>query len=161
MANNPDHAVHTDKHHDYSIGLLHCHGSIIMLRKAKPEWQKGKLNLPGGELLPDENFRECIIREFKQETGIDFLDWKLRIELRGRGYALNIYYGEWPFDKPRPEIRGLQVEPAYWFRAPEFDHGFEFCPDPIIDYDRCVGNMRWIIPFCLDKFNKSWIHVET
>jgi 8-oxo-dGTP pyrophosphatase MutT (NUDIX family) len=44
--------------------------SIVMIEKDRPDWQKGKLNLPGGKLEKNEDPYDCAYREFEEETGI-------------------------------------------------------------------------------------------
>ena len=45
---------------------------IILIEKQKPDWQKGKLNGVGGKVeLDDNNETEAMIREFREETGVD------------------------------------------------------------------------------------------
>lgn len=144
---------------EYSIGLLHHYGCVVLLRKAKPEWQKGKLNLPGGELKPGETSLGACIREFYEETGILHEEWRLRIKLRGKNYSLDVFSGEIDAFLPQPVITSLPDESASWCRLPQFASIAD--PTPVINYDDCVGNMCWIIPFCMDKYNKNWIHVET
>lgn len=55
----------------YSIGLLHCKGFVAMVRKARPPWQAGKLNLPGGKLQDGETYHAALVREFQEETGLN------------------------------------------------------------------------------------------
>jgi 8-oxo-dGTP pyrophosphatase MutT (NUDIX family) len=43
----------------------------ILVKKARPEWMAGKLNLPGGKVEPDDcGFYYAATRELKEETGI-------------------------------------------------------------------------------------------
>lgn len=43
---------------------------VALIRKVKPEWQKGKLNGIGGKVEEGESFREANAREFQEETGV-------------------------------------------------------------------------------------------
>ena len=45
----------------------------ILLTKRNCEPYKGKWCLPGGHIDPDEKAKEAVIREVKEETGLDFL----------------------------------------------------------------------------------------
>ena len=42
---------------------------VLLVRKDKPEWQKGLLNLPGGKIEEGETDIEAAERELKEETG--------------------------------------------------------------------------------------------
>jgi 8-oxo-dGTP diphosphatase len=43
---------------------------VMLIRKAKPEWQKGRLNLVGGKVEPGESFDQAAEREFREETSV-------------------------------------------------------------------------------------------
>ncbi len=44
----------------------------ILLTKRNHDPFKGKWCLPGGHIDPDENVKDAVIREVKEETGLDF-----------------------------------------------------------------------------------------
>lgn len=45
---------------------------LVLIEKQKPEWQKGLLNGVGGKVEPeDESILHAMVREFKEETGVD------------------------------------------------------------------------------------------
>lgn len=43
---------------------------FLLVEKDKPEWQKGKLNLPGGKIEPGETPIQCANRELAEESGL-------------------------------------------------------------------------------------------
>jgi len=43
---------------------------FVLVRKKKPEWQKGRLNLVGGKVEPNEPSIDAAIRELQEETGL-------------------------------------------------------------------------------------------
>jgi 8-oxo-dGTP diphosphatase len=49
---------------------------VVLIRKARPEWQSGRLNGVGGKVEPGEGAVQAMHREFKEEAGVDGLDWK-------------------------------------------------------------------------------------
>lgn len=61
----------------YTVGfLINQTGSKVMLiKKAKPEWQRGLFNGIGGFIEQGETPHEAMIREFLEETGIEITDW--------------------------------------------------------------------------------------
>lgn len=52
---------------------------MVLISKLRPEWQKGKLNGVGGKIEDGERRFHAMIREFKEETGVDtnFTNWQL------------------------------------------------------------------------------------
>lgn len=51
---------------------------VVLIRKKKPEWQDGLLNGVGGKIgdnIPGETAEQAIHREFKEETGVEGLEW--------------------------------------------------------------------------------------
>ena len=43
---------------------------VVMIRKNRPDWQKGLLNGVGGGILPGECSLHAMMREFEEETGV-------------------------------------------------------------------------------------------
>lgn len=56
---------------EYVVGVVRDRtiGSVIMIQKARPAWQKGKLNFPGGKIEAGETPEEAVSREFQEEVG--------------------------------------------------------------------------------------------
>lgn len=56
----------------YTIGALFTPDfrRVLLIQKSRPEWQKGKLNLPGGHIEDDEDGPLCVAREFEEEAGV-------------------------------------------------------------------------------------------
>jgi len=57
-------------------GLLVKDNKILLIKKCGGPYD-GKLDLPGGSIEFNESIEEALIREFKEEVGIDILDYKL------------------------------------------------------------------------------------
>lgn len=71
----------------YVLGFLFNidYSQVALIEKLKPKWQKGKINGIGGKIERGETSLNAMIREFKEETGFDFKDWK---------YFASLYDGE-------------------------------------------------------------------
>lgn len=57
-------------------GLLLKDNKILLIKKCGGPYD-GKLDLPGGTIEFNEDIEDALIREFKEEVGIDILDYKL------------------------------------------------------------------------------------
>jgi len=66
-------------------------GSVLLVRKLRPEWQKGLLNGIGGKIEKGESLLQAMHRECKEETGLS-LNWLRKGIIQGKhsaeeGYA--------------------------------------------------------------------------
>ena len=61
----------------YVVGFILSNDkqNILLIRKNRPEWQKGFLNGIGGKIEKDEIPLEAIIRECYEECGLDIQQW--------------------------------------------------------------------------------------
>lgn len=50
---------------------------VVLIRKLRPNWQKGKLNGIGGQIEPGENALDAMRREWREETGEVRERWEL------------------------------------------------------------------------------------
>lgn len=53
----------------YCVGFGYYGDCVVLVKKERPEWQKGFLNGVGGKLEKNESPLEAMIREFFEETG--------------------------------------------------------------------------------------------
>lgn len=67
----------------FVIGLMFdpTYSRIVLIRKARPEWQAGLLNAPGGKVEPTESEEYAVFREFKEETGVVIDGWVRFLDL--------------------------------------------------------------------------------
>ena len=57
--------------------LLEKDGKFLFLKRQNTGYRDGDFGLPSGHLEDDESLEECIIREAKEEIGIDVLEVEL------------------------------------------------------------------------------------
>lgn len=61
----------------YVLGFLfNDKEQVWLIQKTKPEWQTGKLNGIGGKVEDNEDYSDAMVREFKEEAGLNITDWK-------------------------------------------------------------------------------------
>lgn len=63
---------------DYALGFYFdkSRHEVYLIEKLKPAWQKGKYNGIGGHIEPGETPHDAMVREMKEETGIDVPKWR-------------------------------------------------------------------------------------
>ena len=68
----------------YVVGFAYSldKSKVMLIRKQKPEWQKGCLNGIGGKIEPGEKPNEAMTRECREETGLT-LCWQYRGYMSG------------------------------------------------------------------------------
>jgi 8-oxo-dGTP pyrophosphatase MutT (NUDIX family) len=114
---------------------------IGLVRKARPDWQRGRLNLPGGRLEPGEDPAAAMERELREETGLvrrPELATRVGGVIRGPGRV--IHCGVVPVPPP----------PAGRRPPPGGDEPFEWYPwaRARVDPD-LIPNLRVVVPLLL------------
>jgi len=121
---------------EYVAGFLFSpdEKQVLLIRKNRPEWQKGMINGIGGHIEPEETSEEAMSREFLEETGLNILSWYKGAQLYGNGWIVHFFYtcgflGD-AKSMTDEEVRIYEINQL---------------PDSIIP------NLRYLIPICLDK----------
>lgn len=81
----------------YSLGFMFTKDmkQVLLIKKKRPAWQVNKLNGIGGKNKENETTLECMVREFKEETGITTVktDWKYLLSIYAKeSYEVGVYY---------------------------------------------------------------------
>ncbi len=68
--------------------------NVALVRKKRPEWQKGYLNGVGGKIEEGESSRAAMVREFEEETGLGVPEheWEQFVAMQGNSEQES---GEW------------------------------------------------------------------
>ncbi len=111
---------------------------VALISKLKPEWQKGKLNGIGGKIEPGEGYLNAMVREFKEETGVETTtdEWKTFAYLSGTDWSVNFFRSF--SDKVYNVVSKTEEEVLLLF------------PGWISSLD-VIPNLLWLIPLALDK----------
>lgn len=80
----------------YVLGFLFDfeQARVVLIRKNRPEWQKGRLNGVGGKIENDESPIDAMRREFKEETGAEFNSWTHFATLQGDTFVVEVFSGQ-------------------------------------------------------------------
>ncbi len=132
---------------EYVLGFLFNgdQNAVVLILKKRPEWQLNKLNGIGGKMLMNEagtkvieSPREAMVREFKEETGVDTstLNWLQFCELSGDTFKVYCFNAcnQRLFD----EAKTME------------DEHIEKWPIDSLHKGHCVGNLTWLLHLALD-----------
>lgn len=125
----------------YTLGILFDSNlnEVLLIEKQRPEWQKGFYNFPGGKVETDETSKECIIREFKEETNLDVTDWLYigRI-INSKNYYVDVFAS---IHNGKEEVQQMTDEKPEWI-------WFVNIPLP----NNTISNLTWLVPFAKNIF---------
>lgn len=111
---------------------------VILIKKNKPDFMKGKLNGIGGKLEHSELPRKCMMREFTEETGItDYINWDSRGAINFGNAIVHVY------------SCFLNRDVFYKARTTEKEE-IKFRTVNNFLWRDCVYNLSWLIPLLLD-----------
>lgn len=137
-----------DKDGEYVVGLLLDPGKqkVILIRKERPTWMRGRWNGPGGHIQVGETPYEAVRREFNEETGVDVAPWQLlavmdvpRVTAVGR--ATVHFYAAATEDFWKVKSQTDEVVQGFSIR----DLPFALLP-----------NLRWLIPMAAYDLSANW-----
>ncbi len=113
---------------------------VLLIEKNRPDWQKGRYNLPGGHVEPGETIHEAAARELREETGIECSEDHVRFMGTIQGDDFIVYVCRCEYDSGSIKNRIQSLTDEHVFTLPLH----EALNDP-----KLIDNLRLIIPFCL------------
>jgi 8-oxo-dGTP diphosphatase len=105
---------------------------VALILKAKPEWQKGKLNGIGGKIEAGELPIAAMVREFEEETGYktDQIQWWPFATLAGADWTVHFFTTQGPVY----ELRSTTEERV------------TVVPWKHVDSTVAIPNLTWLLP---------------
>lgn len=122
----------------YVVGLAYTtdRESLLLIQKARPEWQAGYLNGVGGLIEGNEDIQAAMVREFEEETGIATRveQWSHFLTLTGENYR--VFFLFTMTDDVR-SAKNMTDEPLH------------LVPVVGISHMQVLRDLQWIIPLSL------------
>lgn len=108
---------------------------VVVIRKNKPEWQRGLLNGIGGEIEQGEDPEDAMAREWREETGTTIDSWDPFIVMRFSGATIFVFR---TVAKEMPDFRQTtDEEVSAWIVSGLMRHSGK------------IPNLNWLIPMAL------------
>lgn len=131
----------------YTIGILFDmeNENVLLIRKSKPDWQKGKLNFPGGKIEHGEAIASCVAREFEEETGLKIHtgEWEHIGRIQNEGnYVVHVLTARYDANEHGELVMDLTDEQPGW------ENIFSM-PDDVI------SNIPWLTQFAYNFHNQG------
>ena len=114
---------------------------VVLIRKNRPDWQKGKLNGVGGRVEENEDPLQAIRREFEEETGLPVPGWSSFCDLR-IGDELSVhFFVAYVADNLLDLVKSKTDESVRVFHA-----------NSALLRSDLASNVRWLIPMAIDFY---------
>ena len=114
---------------------------VVLIKKNKPDWQKGKLNGVGGKIEEsDASPFDAMAREFAEETGVitSPAAWRKLAVLNVPDARIHFFYTHIETDFLTP-LQQLTDEEVQWQAI-----------DDVVGSGCVLPNLSWLIPMALD-----------
>lgn len=83
-----------NRHQLYVLGFAFTtDGRVALIQKKRPAWQAGRLNGIGGKVEGTEHSAAAMVRECREETGVDTPEkaWQFRGRMYGQNWSVFVY----------------------------------------------------------------------
>jgi len=117
--------------------------NVLLVCKETPEWQHGLWNGVGGKADDHETPVHAMVREFREEVGVETKqeEWRHFATEMGRDYVVHFYWSriDW-----RGRVHSIPIYNDAGEHLMFHDVGTRLSGIPV------VGNLHWLIPLALD-----------
>jgi len=124
---------------------------VLLMRKNRPAWCAGQFAAVGGKVEPNEIHANAMIREFKEEAGVDTSreDWNgYFMELVDDQYRYRMLFYRAFSNRIFREAKQMETETLHRF------------PITLLPHIPLIDSLRWIIPLALDPHMIPSVRVQ-
>lgn len=89
-------------------------GEVLVAQRTAGRELAGAWEFPGGKVAPGESASEALVRELREELGIEVLAAEPLIDYTHAYPARVVRLDVWRVNRYRGEIRGLEGQPLRW-----------------------------------------------
>ena len=128
----------------YVLGFLFSQHPtrVVLIRKNKPDWQRGLLNGVGGKVEDGETAHDAMIREFEEEAGVTVAEWEPFCVMAGGDFRVDVFKAT--DSHALQQVRSVSDEAVMAL----FPHAV-LDPNPQ-DCHRPISNVPWLIAMAMD-----------
>lgn len=109
---------------------------VVLIKKLRPDWQKGLLNGVGGKAQNQETLKDAMKREFSEEAGLEISNWEEVGVLDGKDYKVVV------FTKTSSNLDLIKA------KTDEIVNVYKVSN---INELKLVPGVNWLIPICIHK----------
>jgi 8-oxo-dGTP diphosphatase len=109
---------------------------VVLIRKNRPDWQKGLLNGVGGKVEKGELLIGAMRREYTEETGRQIKEWTALATLSGPDFKCAFFYTtDYYIDSVKSET----------------DEEVGVYEVSSLHQQNVIENLQWLIPLAIDR----------
>lgn len=132
---------------EYVVGFAFedTYNKVILIEKNRPDWQKGKYNGVGGHIEEGETPIEAMVREFKEETGLDTsgeFSWKKFAVLEGSKFRVHVFSASLLLSvfHSAQSITDEKISKCHIQALPE----------------KMISNLKWLVPMGINAWEDAY-----
>jgi 8-oxo-dGTP diphosphatase len=130
----------------YVVGFIFNHNltRVVLVTKARPDWQKGHQNGVGGKIEEGERAVDAMVRETEEETGLitSANDWHPVVSMKR--VSVTVEFFALCHVGAEEMVRTTTDEVVAWYDVSSLPR-------------TVLSNLTWMIPLAIDRFSDTTV----
>jgi 8-oxo-dGTP diphosphatase len=114
---------------------------VVLIRKNRPEWQRGLLNGVGGKIEENELPIDAMRREFKEEAGIEIKHWDAFTTFDAPNFKIYMF---WTTNFYMDAVKSMTDEQVGIFQV------------TLVPALNTVPHLQWLIPMLVNQYQDKF-----